>query len=195
MNQEPNQTNKSNKKPIQFDKFIQNKVETMDPNEDILTILVTPEEWEQNSGQNLETPQELAERVKNWVQYTPPEKSKNATQLGIVQYKTLDTIKQIQLFFFKSIYRVSLVQAVFGRQYDKTIKVLSRGRGTNLKETIEWNLTYWPQYIKYYGFKGIFIYILRHLDYRRGFQLIVLSMTVGAGFNRFNYIQTFIKNK
>lgn len=195
MNQEPNQTNKSNKKPIQFDKFIQNKVETMDPNEEILTILVTPEEWEQNSGQNLETPQELAERVKNWMQYTPPEKSKNTTQLGIVQYKTLDTIKQIQLFFFKSIYRVSLVQAVFGRQYDKTIKVLSRGRGTNLKETIEWNLTYWPQYIKYYGFKGIFVYISRNLDYRRGFQLIVLSMTVGAGFNRFSYIQTLIKNK
>jgi len=195
MNQEPNQTNKSNNKPIQFDKFIQNKVKTMDPNDEILTILVTPEEWEQNSGHNLETPQQLEERVKNWVQYAPHEKSQKTTQLGIIQYKTIDTIKQIQLFFFKSIYRVSLVQAVFGRQYDQTIKLLSRGRGTTLKETVEWNLNYWPQYIKYYGFKGIFVYISRNLDYRRGFQLIILSMTVGAGFSRFNYIQGLMKNK
>jgi len=158
-------------------------------NKEILKVFLTAEDWETNTGLSGQSPEDLRNRVENWVQYTPQTKSQ-LDRKGIIRFQVIESGKQIQLVFLQSLYQFSIFQAIFGNHSATLLKKFSRGRSTTLLGTIDWMLHYWPQAFKAYGFSGVQTKCLEILDYRRVFQLALLLGTVGAGFTRFASIQS-----
>ena len=197
MTKEPNKPTNLNKVNMSFHDFISSKFNevNIEPNQEILEILLARENWETDETEYIETPTELAQRVQAWVAYNPEEDRPKLTRSQRIQYEFQYALKTAQLKIVKSIYQLSIFQALLGNQYDNFVKISSRGRATNMIEVIRWNATYWPQHFKYFGLSRIFNYFSGNLDYRRVFQLVVLSMTAGAGFARFFYVESTTKKQ
>lgn len=195
MNQENTNPNNLKKVIIPFHEFIANKLreDSIEPNKEILEILLKLEDWETNDAGVMESPAELAERVKSWVPYDPKNDQPVLTGMGRIKYEMIYVLKNLQLNITKTFYQFAVLNAVVVQQYEKGLKLTSRGRATHLGGVIKWNIGYWPQYFKYYGISGITNYFLSVLDYRRVFQLILLGMTIGAGVNRFMLIDRLTK--
>lgn len=195
MNQENTNPNDLKKVNIPFHEFIANKVRenSIEPNKEILEILLKLEDWETYNGGVMESPEELAERVKTWVAYDPKNDQPVLSGVGRIKYEMIYVLKNVQLNITKTFYQFAVLNAVVARQYEKGLKLTSRGRATDLGGVIKWNIGYWPQYFKYYGISGIINYFLSVLDYRRVFQIMILGMTVGAGVNRFTLIDRLTK--
>jgi len=197
MTKEPNKPTNLNKVNMSFHDFISSKINevNMKPNQEILEILLARENWETEETEYIETPAELAQRVQNWVAYDPEQDRPKLTRRQRLQYEFQYGLKNAQLSIVKSIYKFSIFQALLGNQYDNFVKISSRGRATTITEVIEWNAQYWPQHLKYFGLSRLFNYLSANLDYRRVFQLGVFSLTAGAGFVRFFYIENSTKNQ
>ena len=197
MTKEPNKPANLNKVNMSFHDFISSKINAvnMKPNQEILEILLARENWETEETEYIETPAELAQRVQNWVAYDPEQDRPKLTRRQQLQYEFQYALKNAQLRIVKSIYKFSLFQALLGNQYDNFVKISSRGRATTFTEAIQWNAQYWPQHLKYFGLSRLFNYLSANLDYRRVFQLGVFSLTAGAGFVRFFYIENSTKNQ
>ena len=197
MTKEPNKPANLNKVNMSFHDFISSKINevNMEPNQEILEILLARENWETEETEYIETPAELAQRVQNWVAYDPEQDRPKLTRRQQLQYEFQYGLKNAQLRIVKSIYKFSLFQALLGNQYDNFVKISSRGRATTFTEAIQWNAQYWPQHLKYFGLSRLFNYLSANLDYRRVFQLGVFSLTAGAGFVRFFYIENSTKNQ
>ena len=197
MTKEPNKPTNLNKVNMSFHDFISSKFNevNIEPNQEILEILLARENWETDETEYIETPTELAQRVQAWVAYNPEEDRPKLTRSQRIQYEFQYALKTAQLKIVKSIYQLSIFQALLGNQYDNFVKISSRGRATNMIEVIQWNANYWPQHLKYFGLSRIFNYFSANLDYRRVFQLVVLSMTAGAGFARFFYVESTTKKQ
>ena len=197
MTKEPNKPTNLNKVNMSFHDFISSKINevNMKPNQEILEILLARENWETEETEYIGTPAELAQRVQNWVAYDPEQDRPKLTRRQRLQYEFQYGLKNAQLSIVKSIYKFSIFQALLGNQYDNFVKISSRGRATTITEVIEWNAQYWPQHLKYFGLSRLFNYLSANLDYRRVFQLGVFSLTAGAGFVRFFYIENSTKNQ
>ena len=197
MTKEPNKPANLNKVNMSFHDFISSKINevNMEPNQEILEILLARENWETEETEYIETPAELAQRVQNWVAYDPEQDRPKLTRRQQLQYEFQYGLKNAQLRIVKSIYKFSIFQALLGNQYDNFVKISSRGRATTVIEAIQWNAQYWPQHLKYFGLSRLFNYLSANLDYRRVFQLGVFSLTAGAGFVRFFYIENSTKNQ
>lgn len=197
MTKEPNKPTNLNKVNMSFHDFISSKFNevNMEPNQEILEILLARENWEREETEYIETPAELAQRVRDWSAYDPEQDRPKLTRSQRIQYEFQYALKTAQLNIVKSIYQLSIFQALLGNQYDNFVKISSRGRATNMIEVIQWNANYWPQHLKYFGLSRIFNYFSANLDYRRVFQLVVLSMTAGAGFARFFYVESATKKQ
>ena len=197
MTKETNKPANLNKVNMSFHDFISSKINevNMEPNQEILETLLARENWETEETEYIETPAELAQRVQNWVAYDPEQDRPKLTRRQQLQYEFQYGLKNAQLRIVKSIYKFSIFQALLGNQYDNFVKISSRGRATTITEVIQWNVQYWPQHLKYFGLSRLFNYLSANLDYRRVFQLGVFSLTVGAGFVRFFYIENSTKNQ
>lgn len=195
MNQENINPNNLKKVIIPFHEFIANKVreDAMEPNQEILGILLKLEDWETNYAGVMESPTELSERVKTWVPYEAKKDQPVFTGVGRIKYEMIYVLKNVQLNITKAFYQFAVLNAVAVRQYEKGLKLTSRGRATDIAGVIQWNIQYWPQYFKYYGLSGINNYLLSVLDYRRVFQIILVGMTIGAGVTRFTMIDRLTK--
>ena len=197
MTKEPNKPTNLNKVNMSFHDLISSKINevNMKPNQEILEILLARENWETEETGYIETPGELAQRVQTWVAYDPEQDRPKLTRRQRLQYEFQYGLKNAQLRIVKSIYKFSIFQALLGNQYDNFVKISSRGRATTITEVIQWNAQYLPQHLKYLGLSRLFNYLSSNLDYRRLFQLGVFSLTAGAGFVRFFYIENSTKNQ
>jgi SpoVK/Ycf46/Vps4 family AAA+-type ATPase len=196
MTQENNNSTNLKTVIIPFHEFIANELgnNCIKPNDEILTVLLKREEWEGHDDGG-ETPTELSDRVKNWQPYDARKDRQQLTRVEQIQYQLKYGVKSLQLILGQAFYRISLVNAIMHRQYEQGVKVTSRGRATNILGVVKWNATYWPQYLKYYGFSGILNYCRAVLDYRRVFQLSVFTIAMGAGIMRFGLAQKLTKTQ
>lgn len=193
MNQETNDPNNLKKVDVTTSESIANNINNEKSNPELVKILTTREYWETDGTTLTETPEQLAERVQNWVPYNPDETNSDnfldrikAEIRFLVQTNHLKRIKVKQFFLFRG----GLDEA-----YEKFVKIASRGRATNLIEVVEWNIQYWPKHIRYYGISALINYYLRVLDYRRVFQIGIVAITFGAGTTRFFYLEATAKNR
>jgi hypothetical protein len=129
MNQETNDPNNLKKVDVTTSESIANNINNEKSNPELVKILTTREYWETDGTTLTETPEQLAERVQNWVPYNPDETNSDnfldrikAEIRFLVQTNHLKRIKVKQFFLFRG----GLDEA-----YEKFVKIASRGRATN----------------------------------------------------------------
>ena len=108
MNQETNDPNNLKKVDVTTSESIANNINNEKSNPELVKILTTREYWETDGTTLTETPEQLAERVQNWVPYNPDETNSDnfldrikAEIRFLVQTNHLKRIKVKQFFLLR----------------------------------------------------------------------------------------------
>jgi hypothetical protein len=197
MSKDNNKTDKLPKLDMRFDEFIRPRVQEnfIEPNQEILGILLTKESWEDEETTYYETPAQLEDRVKNWVIYDPEKNKPVYTRLELLQFKVNDIAVKSYQGFVENVVRFKVFKALLGHNYIEFVKITSKGRATTVPEAFIWNLEYWPKYFKAYGASPFVNYFSTVLDYRSVFQILLYVGTFGTGAARALYLQDAIQKQ